>query len=75
MALSVGYHVLDLILLFFVVELLLPKTEIKKTEGTLLEGKEIEQHSHAEDNPINQKVALSMLKRLGYKAEVAVNGQ
>jgi len=28
----------------------------------------------AEDNPINRKVALSMLKRLGYKADVAENG-
>ena len=28
----------------------------------------------AEDNPINQQVALSMLKRLGYKADVANNG-
>ncbi|HWQ20938.1 MAG TPA: response regulator, partial [Methanotrichaceae archaeon] len=28
----------------------------------------------AEDNPINQKVALLMLKRLGHRADVAANG-
>lgn len=28
----------------------------------------------AEDHPVNQQVALQMLKRLGYRADVAVNG-
>lgn len=29
----------------------------------------------AEDNPVNQRVALMMLEKLGYKAEVAANGK
>ena len=43
------------------IDLLSPKTEMKKTEGALPAEKEMKQHSlrilMAEDNPINQKVA------------------
>ena len=61
------------------IDLLSPEMKKKKTEGALPAPKKMKPHPlcilMAEDNPINQKVALYMLKRLGYSADVAVNGQ
>ncbi len=62
-------------------DMMLPDTAVSGAEALAAPGKQQEPSSTssarillAEDNPINQQVALSILEHLGFQADVAANG-